>query len=61
MDTITDQNIKINLLEKKCETYEENISTLRCVVSRQQRTIANIDQESRDNNFIISGLKETLS
>ena len=55
---IEKQNNKIALLERKCETYEENIDTLKTIVAKQQRTIGNIDKVERERNIIISGLSE---
>ena len=57
---VTKQNHKIELLEKKCEIYEENMDALRAIVSKQQRTISSIDQENRDKNIIMSGLSEDV-
>ena len=57
---ITTQNQKIELLEKKCETYEENIDNLKAIVSKQQITISSIDQDKREKNIIISGMNEDI-
>ncbi len=57
-NVIATQGHKITLLEKKCETYEENIEALKSIVAKQQRTLGNIDNVERDRNIIISGLSE---
>lgn len=57
-EIIKQQNHKITLLEKKCEGYEENIDNLKSIVSRQQRSLANLDREEREKNLIFTGVNE---
>ena len=44
----------MEFLEKKCEMHD----ALRAIVSKQQKTISKLDEENRERNIIISGLKE---
>ena len=56
MNIITQQKCQIELLKKRCDTDEENIGTLKSIISKQQRTLNNLDADERDRNLTISGL-----
>ena len=46
------------VLEAKCDEYEDNISTLKSIVSKQQHSLSMIDAHVRECNVIVSGLSE---
>ena len=50
---------KVETLKCKCKQYEEDISTLKSIVGKQQKSLNQIDADERDHNIIISGLSES--
>ena len=56
--TISKQDVRIKSLEGKCNEYEENIETLKSVISKQQRSLTTIDAGDRNRPIIIIGLHE---
>ena len=55
---IATQDVKIKVLQTKCEQYEEDIAALKSIVSKQQRSLNSIDDEERSKNLIITGISE---
>ena len=53
---IATQDVKIKVLQTKCEQYEEDIAALKSIVSKQQRSLNSIDDEERSKNLIITGI-----
>ena len=45
-------------LQSKCLMYEENIKSLKSIISKQQQSLNRLDSHERDCNVIISGLSE---
>ena len=46
------------VLEAKCDEYEQSISVLKSIVSKQQHSLSMIDADERECNVIVSGLSE---
>ena len=56
--SIATQDVKIKVLQTKCDQYEEDIAALKCIVSKQQRSLNTMDDEERSKNLIITGISE---
>ena len=56
---VTGLNAQVNMLSSRCDKFEEDVSTLKSIVVKQQHYINKIDSDKRDCNIIVTGVPET--
>ena len=58
MEEIEKQKKQIELLQQRCDSYEETIEAMKGIISKQQRSLRIQDSDVRSKNIIITGVSE---
>ena len=59
MEEIEKQKRQIELLQQRCDAYEETIDAMKGIMSNPQRSLRIQDSEVRSKNLIITGIPES--